>query len=85
MQAQATVQSALQELGKVNNMTIRRPSELGDSTYGLLGSMESANGVIKARIWVQGDVLYQLILSGTPATMATLSEREFFGTFQPLR
>ena len=30
-------------------------------------------------------VLYQLILSGTPATMAELSEREFFNSFQALR
>ena len=85
MQAQQTVQSALQELSKANNMTIKDTSEVGDGAYGMLAKMEAADTVITARVWAQGDVLYQLILGGTPATMATLSGREFFGSFQPLR
>jgi hypothetical protein len=84
-QAQTTVNSALQTLAQANGATMKRPSEVTLGTYGLMTTMEKDGAIIKARVFVQGDVLYQLIMSGSPATMATLSERDFFGSFQPLR
>jgi hypothetical protein len=85
MQAQQTVDSALQQLAQSNNATMKRPSELNEGTYGKLATLERDGAVIKARVFVQGEVLYQLILSGSPTTMATLGERDFFGSFQALR
>jgi hypothetical protein len=85
MQAQTTVDSALQQLAQANNATMQRPSELNEGTYGKLATLEKEGAVMKARVFVQGDVLYQLILSGSPATMATLNERDFFGSFQATR
>ncbi len=47
--------------------------------------MENTNTQFKTHVFVQGDVLYQLIMSAPPATLANLSERDFFNSFQPLR
>lgn len=85
MQAQTAVNSALQGLAQSNNATMNRPTELNEGTYGLMTSLEKDGAVIKARVFVLNDVLYQLIVSGSPATMATLNERQFFGSFQALR
>jgi hypothetical protein len=84
-QAQNAVQTALQELGKANNMAVTNPSEINGVAYGLVSTMKSADKVVVARVWAQGDMLYQLILSATPQTMANVSGREFFGSFQALR
>jgi hypothetical protein len=85
MQAQTTVDSALKGLAQNNNATVKSVSEINEGTYGRLAVLEAGDTVIKARVFVQGEMLYQLVMSGSSATMATLNERAFFGTFQPLR
>ena len=40
---------------------------------------------MKVRIYALGNVLYQLILSGSPATMNVVKDNEFFNSFEALR
>jgi hypothetical protein len=85
MQAQNTVNSALQLLAQSNGATLHDTTELNEGTYGQVATLKKEGSEIKARVFVGGNTLYQLIMSASPTTMATLSGREFFGSFQPLR
>jgi hypothetical protein len=84
LQAQRTVESALQSLAQQHNLTVKLQSEVNDATYGRLARLEGAGTMLKARVFVQDNVLYQLLISGTQDTMAALNERAFFDSFQAL-
>ncbi|HEX8550828.1 MAG TPA: hypothetical protein VF681_04670 [Abditibacteriaceae bacterium] len=85
MQAQTMVDSALQSLAKNNNMTMQQPAEVNEGTYSKMATLQKDGVVLKARVFAQGNMLYQLVMSASPATMATVGERDFFGSFQALR
>jgi hypothetical protein len=85
MQAQSTVEAALRSLVESNNVTVKIQSELMSGTYGKIATLEGDGKVMQVQINALNNVLYQLIVSGSPATMANLDYRQFFNSFQPLR
>jgi len=82
MQAQTVVESTLQQLAAANNTELKKIYELNQGTFGRTTVLEIDGTIVKARAFVQGDVLYQLILGGPAATVGLLNERDFFGTFR---
>ena len=83
-QAQVAVESAVQGLAAANNAPVKRLTELM-GTFGRQAQMEPNGSVLVAQVFVQRDVLYQLVLSAPAATMAKLEQRKFFGSFRALR
>ena len=85
MQSQTAVNSAMQELVSSNGMSIKISSDLSSGTYGKVATLQKDGAVMKVRIYALGNVLYQLVLSGSPATMNVVKDNEFFNSFEALR
>jgi len=84
-QAQTVVDSTLEQLSKSNSLTIKSMGEVNEGTYGRRGVLQSNDTLMKARVFVLGDTLYQLILSSSPENIGAISENEFFGSFSRVR
>ena len=85
MQSQTLVNSAMQELVSSNGMSIKISSDLTGGTVGKIATLQKDGTVMKVRVYALGNVLYQLVLSGSPATMNVVKDNEFFNSFEALR
>ncbi len=84
-QSQNYVAIALNKIAAELGMDQMQLSEISSGTFGRLAIIENNGERIKARVWVEGDVLYQLILRGDMATMNAVDDRAFFESFKALR
>jgi hypothetical protein len=68
-----------------SSLPVQTKSELNEGTYGTWARLGNADAAMTARIFVRGEVLYQITLSGTLQSLKGLNERDFFSSFQPLK
>jgi hypothetical protein len=81
MQSQTVVNSTIEQLTQANNARLTQSSEYASGAYGKMFVLEKGDTVIKGRVFVVGDVLYQLIMSGSKASWQGLNEGDFFNSF----
>jgi hypothetical protein len=84
-QSQNAVADILNALAADFGVTEMKLNEISSATFGRVAVYEKDDKRLKARVWVEGDVLYQLILSSDTTTMDALDDRAFFGSFSALR
>src|SRR5690606_16572975 len=84
MQAQPVVEPTIEILAKNNQATVANESAVAGGNYGQSFILDTGDSLIKGRVFVVGDVLYQLLMSSDKASWAALSESSFFNSFAAL-
>lgn len=84
-QSRNVVNQVVQLLAEGNNATVKSRTEYNTGTYGQAFTLETAETLIKGRVFVQNDVLYQLLMSSEKANWAGLRESDFFNSFSAVK
>ncbi len=84
-QSRNLVNAIVEALAQSNEAKIISRTEYNAGTYGQAFVLERGDVSIKGRVFVQNDVLYQLIMSAKNESWRGLNESDFFNSFQALK
>ena len=81
--SQNLIQQMADSLAQNNGLTVKESTEYQIGTAASIYTMEKGDLLIKYRLYVVGDVLYELTMSTAKSDYKAENEKAFFDSFQP--